>query len=134
MYADKTAIRQAEELRVWELRDHDPLPGYVRGRAVLVGDAAHAMAPFQGQGASQAVEDAEGFSLLLDPIVDREKVPAILKQWERVRVRRGSQVQLNTRVASSALNETNSFQNMHYNWKYSGINKALEQLENGEEI
>ncbi|MFJ1617985.1 MULTISPECIES: FAD-dependent monooxygenase [unclassified Streptomyces] len=36
----------------------DPLPSCHRGRTVLVGDAAHAMAPSLGQGGNQAVEDA----------------------------------------------------------------------------
>ena len=40
------------------LRDLDPIGSLVRGRVVLLGDAAHATTPFLGQGASQAVEDA----------------------------------------------------------------------------
>ncbi|MEW2633900.1 FAD-dependent monooxygenase [Streptomyces sp. NPDC048389] len=35
-----------------------PLPVFHRGRTVLLGDAAHAMAPTLGQGGNQAVEDA----------------------------------------------------------------------------
>lgn len=37
----------------------------LRGRAVLVGDAAHALQPSSGQGACQALEDAEALALLL---------------------------------------------------------------------
>ncbi|KIW91657.1 uncharacterized protein Z519_07625 [Cladophialophora bantiana CBS 173.52] len=36
-----------------------------RGRAVLVGDAAHALQPSSGQGACQALEDAEALALFL---------------------------------------------------------------------
>ncbi|WP_326632029.1 MULTISPECIES: FAD-dependent monooxygenase [unclassified Streptomyces] len=35
----------------------DPLPAFHRGRTVLVGDCAHAMAPTLGQGGNQAIED-----------------------------------------------------------------------------
>jgi 2-polyprenyl-6-methoxyphenol hydroxylase-like FAD-dependent oxidoreductase len=37
---------------------HDLTKPWVHGRIALLGDAAHALAPHLGQGASQAIEDA----------------------------------------------------------------------------
>jgi 2-polyprenyl-6-methoxyphenol hydroxylase-like FAD-dependent oxidoreductase len=42
-----------------------PLPAWHRDRVVLVGDAAHAMSPSGGQGASMALEDALVLARLL---------------------------------------------------------------------
>lgn len=44
---------------LWQLRDIDPLPTWVKDRVIIIGDAAHAMLPLQGQGASQTFEDCE---------------------------------------------------------------------------
>lgn len=43
-----------------------PLPSFVAGRVVLLGDAAHAMTPNLGQGACQALEDAVVLAAALD--------------------------------------------------------------------
>jgi salicylate hydroxylase len=42
----------------WALFTQTPLSRWVRGRAVLIGDAAQAMLPYHGQGANQSIEDA----------------------------------------------------------------------------
>ena len=42
----------------WGLRDREPLRQYSKGRVTMLGDAAHPMTPFLGQGACIAIEDA----------------------------------------------------------------------------
>jgi salicylate hydroxylase len=42
----------------WALHDLAPLRRWHTNRVVLIGDAAHAMVPHQGQGANQTIEDA----------------------------------------------------------------------------
>ncbi|GAB1319746.1 Salicylate hydroxylase [Madurella fahalii] len=50
----------------WVLPD---LPHWGENGIVLIGDAAHALSPTTGQGASQALEDAQTLSLLLAEVV-----------------------------------------------------------------
>ena len=48
---------RTERCYKWALYDRDPLPHWTKGRATLLGDAAHPMLPYLAQGAAQAVED-----------------------------------------------------------------------------
>ncbi|KAL9105964.1 MAG: hypothetical protein Q9227_008957 [Pyrenula ochraceoflavens] len=54
-----------EPLYLWTLADRTPLPNYHASRLVLIGDAAHPMWSFQGQGAAQSVEDGAVLGTLL---------------------------------------------------------------------
>jgi salicylate hydroxylase len=73
-------VGAVEHTARWGLFVARPLPRWRRGRAVLLGDAAHAMLPHHGQGANTTIEDAITLAELLadaaapddlDPVLDR---------------------------------------------------------------
>nr|WP_087574868.1 FAD-dependent monooxygenase [Sphingomonas sp. CDS-1] len=83
-----------EEIMKWALYDREPLPTWSRGRVVLLGDAAHAMLSFMGQGAAQAIEDGAVLARCLDTLA-----PDIaLSTYERTRRPRASQIQAASRA------------------------------------
>jgi salicylate hydroxylase len=49
----------------WAIHTVKPLWSFVSNRVALIGDAAHAMAPHQGAGAGQSIEDAYVLPTLL---------------------------------------------------------------------
>jgi 2-polyprenyl-6-methoxyphenol hydroxylase-like FAD-dependent oxidoreductase len=51
-------LRGAPEVFEYPMIDRDPVPTWVDGKVVLMGDAAHAMYPTGSNGASQAIIDA----------------------------------------------------------------------------
>ncbi|WP_199524030.1 FAD-dependent monooxygenase, partial [Micromonospora craterilacus] len=61
-----------------------PLPTYVQGRRVLLGDAAHAMTPDLGQGACQALIDAVALS---DALAAAPDVSSALARYDGLRRR-----------------------------------------------
>ncbi|MBF9035614.1 NAD(P)-binding protein [Rhodobacterales bacterium HKCCE2091] len=54
----RATLDRLEEVRLWGLFRHPVAPRWHRGRAVLLGDAAHPTLPFLAQGANMALEDA----------------------------------------------------------------------------
>jgi salicylate hydroxylase len=81
----------------WALYDREPLPAWSFGRVTLLGDAAHAMLPHQGQGAVQSIEDAVVLARCLER-AGPEDVSEWLKLYERVRKPRTGRVQHASRV------------------------------------
>lgn len=79
----------------WALYDRDPIPAWTSGRVSLLGDAAHPMLPYLGQGACQALEDG---AVLANAMAASPADPvAALAAYERVRRPRASLVVLTAR-------------------------------------
>ncbi|GAA4546600.1 FAD-dependent monooxygenase [Amycolatopsis samaneae] len=70
-----------------------PLPSYVRGRIAMLGDAAHAIPPFLGQGGCQAIEDAV---VLAHSVSTKDTIDDALREYDVQRRDRGRRVMLAT--------------------------------------
>jgi salicylate hydroxylase len=79
----------------WALYDRDPLRRWSTGRATILGDAAHPMLPYLGQGACQAMEDGCVLAAALAALPD--DLPGALQLYERVRLPRANRVVLSAR-------------------------------------
>jgi salicylate hydroxylase len=80
----------------WALYDRDPLERWSKGRATLLGDAAHAMLPYLGQGACMAIED--GY-ILAAALAHRPDDPVqALRDYEALRLPRTRRTVLGSRA------------------------------------
>jgi len=88
-----------ETLFKWALRDRSPSPQWVKGQVALLGDAAHPMLPFLGQGGNQAIEDGAVLGRCFEVASD---IDDALARYEKVRKERGNGVQTRTRATAEA--------------------------------
>jgi salicylate hydroxylase len=78
----------------WGLRDREPLAHYAKGRVTMLGDAAHPMTPFLGQGACLAIEDAMVLGRAFDAAINFQEAFVL---YESTRKERANGVQLASR-------------------------------------
>jgi salicylate hydroxylase len=79
----------------WALYDRDPIPRWTQGRITILGDAAHPMLPYLGQGACQAIEDGAVLATALR--AEPENPQRALERYESTRRPRASRVVLAAR-------------------------------------
>ncbi|CAI7618742.1 unnamed protein product [Penicillium pancosmium] len=124
-------FKHSQDLGLWQLRDLDPLDRWHNGRLILIGDAAHAMLPTQGQGASQAIEDAEALGSFFENITSPPSSQSIYKIFEEIfqaRYSRVSLIQAYSRQAAKPATATDDTKKvtmkpdefMDYNCMYRG--------------
>ena len=88
-------IACSERYYKWALYDRDPLERWSKGRATLLGDAAHAMLPYLAQGACMAIED--GYVLAASIAASLDDLTTALAQYEALRIPRTQRTVLGSR-------------------------------------
>ncbi|OAX36554.1 FAD/NAD(P)-binding domain-containing protein [Rhizopogon vinicolor AM-OR11-026] len=85
--AAKNLLKYFNNPSRWALHVVNELPLLTCDRVALIGDACHAMAPYLGAGAGQAMEDAFVLGrLLAHPLTTLDNVPAALRVYQDVRL------------------------------------------------
>jgi salicylate hydroxylase len=88
-------IESSERYYKWALYDREPLDSWGRGRVTLLGDSAHPMLPYLGQGACMAIEDG---CILAEAVAGSpDRLTGALRDYERVRKPRTTRAQLGSR-------------------------------------
>ena len=96
-------LRMLEKIDVWKmwvLCDREPVKDWSKGRATLIGDAAHPMLQYLAQGACMALEDAVCLAEKIE--AKANDIPAALLDYQNARYLRTSRVQLMARVYGEA--------------------------------
>ncbi|WP_074013384.1 FAD-dependent monooxygenase [Candidatus Sodalis sp. SoCistrobi] len=86
----------------WGMFQVSPLSSWHRGRAVLIGDAAHGMMPHHGQGAISSFEDA----IALAHVINNDALSSVAAKfdaYEQERKARGERIQTSSRSVNDCL-------------------------------
>tara|TARA_Y100001970_G_scaffold229888_1_gene285264 strand:- start:2740 stop:3897 length:1158 start_codon:yes stop_codon:yes gene_type:complete len=83
-------LGSAEKIYKWGIFQRPPPKKLYKDKCVLLGDAAHPMVPFLGQGGCLAIEDAFCLAFLLD---NNNDLSTALEKYDKVRNRRAKLMQ-----------------------------------------
>jgi salicylate hydroxylase len=89
----------------WGIYDRTPLTIWSTDHITLLGDAAHAVTPYLGQGANQSVEDAITLAVLLQD-AQAADIPIRLRRYEDLRIERNRRVHDGAREAGALYRST----------------------------
>ncbi|KIK96086.1 hypothetical protein PAXRUDRAFT_139274 [Paxillus rubicundulus Ve08.2h10] len=132
----KLLLECVDKGTLWAVHTVKELPTHSYGRVALLGDAAHAMLPFQGSGAGQSVEDAYFLATVLGhPSTTLETVPRALAVYDKLRRPFSSAVALGSKLngelfmLQSDVPLTERAEAVTKNWEWAWLSELDESLE-----
>ena len=90
----RAMLAKADEMKVYTIGHRPLIPRLVRGKAVLIGDAAHPMMPTHAQGGCLSIEDAAALGILMSDLGQGGSVEGRLELFQAVRLPRCATTQL----------------------------------------
>jgi 3-hydroxybenzoate 6-monooxygenase len=92
----RSILEKPSSWRYWVLCDREPVENWSKGRATLLGDAAHPMLQYFAQGACMALEDA--VALAERAATAQGDFPAAFLAYQQARIVRTARVQWSSRM------------------------------------
>jgi len=106
-------LGSADRYYKWALYDREPLDRWSKGCATLLGDSAHAMLPYIGQGACMAIED--GYILASAIAQMPNDIGEALRHYERLRLPRTHRAVLGARARGEEMHLTSPWAQLKRN-------------------
>ncbi len=113
-----------ESIAVSRYYDKEPLTNARRGNVVLLGDAAHPMTPFRGEGANMAMVDAISLTNLLTAS-ELNHMGELLDRYQKEMLNRTRKAVLDSRKAALDIHTSNPFRQVMRNSTWRAVNKIL---------
>ncbi|KAK2813654.1 hypothetical protein FQN50_000052 [Emmonsiellopsis sp. PD_5] len=89
----KNLLEKTTDVTDWPVCFLNPISNWTKGKAALVGDAAHSMLPTTGQGGCQSIEDAGALGVLLGGMRNINELPSRLQLYQSLRMKRVPAIQ-----------------------------------------
>ena len=122
-------LRLSETIGVFSLMTRPLPPSFVKGKLVVIGDAAHAIHPRFAAGAGTGIEEAGALGTLFDSLVSSKEVEGRLRLFNNIRYDRGSFIKNESETGRFAKVSGAPFDMVKYLYTHDAQGEAREALE-----